>query len=507
MRKSNQKKYGFFSSLYWKIAVVFLIALIIISIVYIYIAAFTAEMYYQEASQRLNAEVAQHIADENQFFVDGNTNQEALKKIFHDIMVINPSIEVYLLDNQGKILSYFAPDKEIKLESIPLEPIHKFLEVGASSFVMGVDPKNEHAEKTFSAAKVYEGDIQRGYIYVILGGEDYENAANFVFGSYILRLGLRSMTITIIAAALFSLIALGLITKNMKKIISVVRSFKEGNLKARIKLKSKGELGEFANSFNEMADTIVKNIEEIKTMDNLRRELVANVSHDLRTPLATIQGYIETILIKSETLSEEERKKYLQTIFNSAERLKHLVSELFELSKLEARETKPNLEPFSLAELIQDIQQKNSVLTEQKYIKLDVQFPYDLPMVFADIGMMEKVIQNLLDNAIKFTAEHGNILIKLSPGLDSVLIEIHDTGQGISKDELPHIFDRYQRIQRSGQRDNEGLGLGLAIVKRIMEVHDLKIDVNSVQNKGTVFSFRIPIYKSSPKITKEVEYS
>jgi signal transduction histidine kinase len=128
-------------------------------------------------------------------------------------------------------------------------------------------------------------------------------------------------------------------------------------------------------------------------------------------------------------------------------------------------------------------------------------------MVYADIGMMEKVIQNLLDNAIKFTAEHGNILIKLSPELDSVLIEIHDTGQGISKDELPHIFDRYQRNQRSGQRDNEGLGLGLAIVKRIMEVHDLRIDVNSVQNKGTVFSFRIPIFKSSPKITKEVEYS
>jgi signal transduction histidine kinase len=507
VRKSNQKKYGFFSSLYWKIAVVFLIALIIISIVYIYIAAFTAEMYYQEASQRLNAEVAQHIADENQFFVDGNTNQEALKKIFHDIMVINPSIEVYLLDTDGKILSYFAPDKEIKLERIPLEPIHEFLDVGASSFVMGVDPKNEHGEKTFSAAKVYEGDIQRGYIYVILGGEDYENAANFVFGSYILRLGLRSMTITIIAAALFSLIALGLITKNMRKIISVVRSFKEGNLKARIKLKSKGELGEFANSFNEMADTIVKNIDEIKTMDNLRRELVANVSHDLRTPLATIQGYIETILIKSETLSEEERKKYLQTIFNSAERLKHLVSELFELSKLEARETKPNLEPFSLAELIQDIQQKNSVLAEQKYIKLDVQFPYDLPMVIADIGMMEKVIQNLLDNAIKFTSDNGKVLIVLSPKADEILVEIKDTGQGISKDELPHIFDRYQRNQRSGQRDNEGLGLGLAIVKRIMEVHDLKIDVNSVQNKGTVFSFRIPIYKSSPKITKEVEYS
>ena len=504
---SKSKKYGFFSSLYWKIAVIFLFALIIISIVYLYIAAFTAEMYYQEASQRLNAEVAQHIADEHQFFVNGKANQEALKKIFHDIMIINPSIEIYLLDTDGKILSYFAPNKEVKLERVPLEPIEEFLDVGASSFVMGADPKNEHIEKTFSAANVFEGNIHRGYIYVILGGEEFEDAASFVVGSYILRLGLRSMSITLIAAALFSLIALGLITKNIRKIISVVRRFKEGDLNARINLKSKNELGEFADSFNDMADTIVKNIEEIKTMDNLRRELVANVSHDLRTPLATIQGYIETILIKSDSLSEEERKKYLHTIFNSTERLKHLVSELFELSKLEARETKPNPEAFSLAELVQDIQQKNIIITKEKNIKLEVKFPYDLPMVYADIGMMEKVIQNLLDNAIKFTSDNGKVLIKLSPDSDEVLVEIQDTGQGIRREDLPHIFDRYQRNQRSGQKDNEGLGLGLAIVKRIMEVHQLEIDVDSTEGKGTIFSFRIPIYKSGVKVSKEIEYS
>ncbi len=106
---------------------------------------------------------------------------EALKEIFHDIMVINPSIEVYLLDTEGKILTYFAPNKEIKLDYVPLEPINEFLEVGTSTFVMGVDPKNEHGEKTFSAAKVYEGYVHRGYIYVILGGEEYENAASICF--------------------------------------------------------------------------------------------------------------------------------------------------------------------------------------------------------------------------------------------------------------------------------------------------------------------------------------
>lgn len=507
MEKPEQKKYSFFSSLYWKIAAIFLVALVFISVVYLYIAAFTAEMYFQEASQRLNEEVAQHIAEENQFFIKGEANQDVLKKIFHDIMVINPSIEVYLLDTEGKILTYFAPNKEVKLKYVPLEPIYEFLESGASSFVMGVDPKNEHVEKTFSAAKVYEGNVHRGYIYVILGGEEFEDAASFVVGSYILRLGVRSMTITLIAAALFSLIALGIITRNLRKIVSVIRRFKDGDLNARIKLKSKGELGEFADSFNDMADTIVKNIEEIKTMDNLRRELVANVSHDLRTPLATIQGYIETILIKADSLSENEKKKYIQTIFNSTERLKNLVAELFELSKLEARETKPNPEPFSLAELVQDIQQKNNVIAEQKNIKLSVNFPYDLPLVYADIAMMERAIQNLLDNALKFTSENGKVLIKLSPQVDEILVEIQDTGRGINENDLPHIFDRYQRNHRSAQKVNEGLGLGLAIVKRILEVHEMEINVSSKEGKGTIFSFRIPVYKSTSKSEKEVALS
>ena len=127
-------------------------------------------------------------------------------------------------------------------------------------------------------------------------------------------------------------------------------------------------------------------------------------------------------------------------------------------------------------------------------------------MVYADIGMMEKVIQNLLENAIKFTSENGKVLIKLSPQKDEILVEIQDTGQGISEEELPHIFDRYQRNTRSTQKGNDGLGLGLAIVKRIMEVHNMEIDVKSVQNKGTIFSFKIPVYKSSTRITKEVEY-
>lgn len=506
MKNNKTRGSNFFNSLFWKIGATFLITLIILSAVYLYISVYTAEMYFQEASQKLNAEIAPHIASENKCFIDGKANEEALKEVFHDVMIINPSIEVYLLDTEGKILTYFAPNKIIELEYVPLEPIKEFISDTTNLFVMGVDPKNKHSMKGFSASEVYEDSTFMGYIYVILGGEEYENASHFVFGSYMLRLGLRSMTITLIAAALISLLALAFITKNLRKIIYVIREFKDGDLHARVKLKGKGEFGEFAGSFNEMADTIVRNIEEIKTMDNLRRELVANVSHDLRTPLATIQGYIETLLMKTDTLSNAERNKYLETIFRSTERLKNLIEELFELSKLEARETKPNPEAFSIAELVQDIQQKNLIRAEDKKIDLSLKFPYDLPLVNADIGMMEKVLQNLLDNALKFTPNGGNITIRLTPQDNFVTVSVKDDGQGISEDALPHIFERYQKAERTNLIENEGLGLGLAIVKKILEVHEIVIKVTSSESKGTEFLFKVPIFKVTHSIEKEVKH-
>ena len=490
-----KKRRKFFSSLYWKIGITFLAILILISAVYLYISMFTAEMYFCEVNQRLNAEIAPHIASENQAFIDGKANEQILKNVFHDVMIINPSIEVYLLDTNGKILTFYAPDKTIKLNHIPLGNVKKFIAAGGKEFIMGVDPKNPDAEKVFSAAPVYEKGKLMGYIYVILASEEYESTMHFLFGSYILRLGLRSMGITLAAAVLITLIALGFIVGNIKKIANVVRDFKNGNISARIKKKRKDELGEFADTFNEMADTIVQNIEDLKTMDNLRRELVANVSHDLRTPLATMQGYLETILIKANSLSEDEKTKYLQTIFKSTERLRKLVDELFELSKLEAREKKPKPEPFSIAELLQDVHQKNLILAEAKKIELKTSFSYDLPLAYADIGMMERVLQNLIDNAIKFTPEGGTIDIQLKKENDDIIISIRDSGEGIVNSELAHIFDRYNRSKRT--ESNDGLGLGLAIVKKILEVHNIEINVESKKNIGTTFSFRVPVYKKS----------
>ncbi len=462
---------NFFSSLFWKISAVFLLILIVISAVYIYISVNTAEMYFQETRQKLDIKVASHIAADNKFFSGDSLNVDALKNVFHNVMVINPSIEVYLLNTSGKILAYDAPTGSVKLKEVPLEPIKKFISSKKETFLMGIDPKTPGKYKAFSAAMVYEKGQFKGYIYVILGGQEYENASQLLFGSYILRLGVRSMIIALITAAIIGFFAIGFIVRNMRKIIDVIHDFQKGNLKARIKLKSKGELQEFAGSFNDMADTIVANIDEIKRMDQQRRDLVANVSHDLRTPLSIIRGYVETVLMKDDKLSAEERKQYLETTLKSTERLLSLVEELFELSKLEAKEIQPNKEQFSLAELFQDIHQKNLLIAQSKNIKLELNIEVGLPFINADIRMMEKVFQNLLDNAFKFTPASGEIKMEIKKGNDNEIIAvISDSGVGIKKGEAPLVFDRYYQIKRVSSDKSNGTGLGLAIVKKIIDI-------------------------------------
>ena len=485
---------NFFNSLFWKISAVFLFILLIISAVYIYISVITAEMYFQETRQKLDLKVAQHIASDNDFFSGDSINISVLKNVFHNVMVINPSIEVYLLDTSGTILAYYAPEQTVKIKEVPLEPLKKFISSKSEIFLMGIDPKSPEKQKAFSAAVVKDKGKFRGYIYVILGCKEYENASQVLFGSYILRLGVRSMIIALITAAVIGFLAIGFIIRNLRKIVNVIRDFQKGNLSARIKLKSKGELQEFADSFNDMADTIVGNIDKMKKMDSLRRDLIANVSHDLRTPLSIIRGYVETVMIKDSGLSAEERKKYLETILSSTERLLSLVEELFELSKLEARETLPQMEFFSLAELLQDIHQKNLIIANSKNIKLNLNISENLPFVYADIGMMEKVFQNLIDNAYKFTPHDGEINIVLKKGSAcQVTAVISDTGSGIEKEEIPLIFERYYQVKRISHEGNSGTGLGLTIVKKILDLHQIDVKVDSSPAKGTAFILTIPV--------------
>ena len=482
-------------SLFWKLSATFLVLLVLVGAAHMLLSINAAERYYQERNQRLNAPIAASIIQEVKPFIDGEITKDATDKIMHHMMAVNPSIEVYLLDPQGRILNHVAPYKKVKLDSVSLEPIGRFIENQGSSCVLGDDPRKPGEEQIFSAAAIEDdGEIQ-GYVYVVLAGEEYHTVGSTLWIDYITMLGGRTMLITLLGALIVGLVAIWFITRNLRTVIDGVRGFQAGDFNARIPVKSGREFNDLAVAFNEMADTIEGNIENLKSMENLRRELVGNVSHDLRTPLAVIHGYIETLMMKKEKLSVEERDKYLKIILESTEKLKKMVGELFELSKLESKQINPKKEPFFINELIQDVVQKYLILARRKGVLIQSVISNNIKLVNADVALIERVLQNLIDNALKFTPEGGTITIKTLAQESDVMIEVADTGVGIPEEQIPFVFDRYHIGDKRLSLDKNNTGLGLAIVRKILEIHDATINLSSKLNQGTSFSFQLPYYQ------------
>jgi len=483
------KKVNIARSLYWRIAAVFLLTMSCAGAIFMYIATDTAEMYFKEASQNMDRDLADHIASHTEPFVNGEINKAELDKTFENVMIYNSSTEVYLLDQSGTILSYYAPKSKVKAEKVDMEPIHQFLSDTTVQFILGTDPRHPEDQNVFSAAEVRQDGTLQGYIYVVLAGEEYTSVVDLLKGSYFVRLGGKGMLITLLASVVLGLVVLRLLTLNLNRIVAVVRRFREGDHDARIELQSKGELTQLAEDFNEMADTIVSHINEIKSVEQLRRELIANVSHDLRTPLAAIQGYAETLAIKRDSLTEEQKIKYTTIILQGTENVKKLVDDLFELSKLETKQIEAHFENFSLAELLTDVATKYALIAKKKGIQFDTTIPRDLPMIYADIALIDRVMQNLIDNALKYTSEGGRVAIQLNSNSKGMEVMVADTGLGIPEDQQPYIFDRYQQV---GAPKEAGIGLGLAIVKKILELHQTDILVESKPNEGSRFTFLLP---------------
>ena len=475
------------NSLFWRLSLFFLVGLMLVAIGYVYITYNASLQYSQETSQKLNRSVAERIATHTKPFLNGSLDTLEVENIFHNVMVLNPSVEVYLLNNDGDILSFYAPFGHVQLSALDLEPIKQFISQ-PDEFIKGEDPRNPGVFKVFSAAPIQDAENQVGYIYVILASEEYTTVTSMLENSFIMKLATRSMLITLVATVIIGLLLIWFLTKNLNKIIVSVNDFKNGNLDARINLKTKGELSNLANNIDEMSDKVVEAINERKAVENLKKELIANVSHDLRTPLTSIQGYAETLVLLDDKLSKEDKLKYTNFILSSTEKVKKLVDDLFEISKLESKNVKTQLEVFSIEEMISDIVSKYELIAKSNNVKLSFECSTKTSNVNADIALINRVMQNLIDNAIKHTPSGGEIKVMISSTQKGVNVMVKDTGVGISENELPYIFDRYRKGKSEG-----GTGLGLAIVKKILELHKSSINVSSVYQKGTEFSFELAV--------------
>ena len=485
-------------SLYFKLAVVLLGLFCLTGLFFIALTVLSTDMYQSEVNQKLNLKLADNIVAEKILMEDNRINDTALEEIFHMLMVINPSIELYLLDPQGNILTYSAPPEKVKVAKVDMAPIHDWFSEKRHLPLMGEDPRHIGRKKAITVARIPKEGALEGYLYIILGGESYDNVMEKLKGSYILQVSFWAILAVIAFAVTAGFLVFAFLTRRLKKLAQAMDDFKENKSIEYLhqkKVSQQGlsdEIDRLDNAFVRMAEHIQNQMQEIHRSDELRRELIANISHDLRTPIATLQGYVETLLLKEQKLAPEQKKEYLVTAHTHCKRLGELVENLFELAKLDAGETRPNYEPFSITDLTQDVVQKFQLVAEKKGVQIDVDLEENLAFVNADISLIERVFENLIENALQYTSEGDRLSLHLSSDGTDVSIEVEDSGQGIPESQLPHIFNRFYRVDKSRKNQSGHSGLGLAITKRILNLHDRDISVESTLGSGTTFSFKLP---------------
>lgn len=483
-------------SFYTKISLVFLISILFLGGTLAYLTLTSNKMFVQETTQKVNRNLAREMAMEFQPYLIDSIDTQSIKEKIQYLKGINPQVDIYLLTGSGKIKGSFLGGEsstELATGIVDTQPIKAFI-AGEKLPILGQDPLNPGMMEPFSASHISIMGSEGCYLYVILEGEQYDATAGMLANSYIIKNSMIGLAIIILATLLLGLLVFRLLTHRLRAVTATVVAFEHGQLDKRVKVKVDDEIGQLGNSFNQMADTLVANMEEIKKVDRLRRELIANVSHDLRSPLASIQGYLETILQKDQSLTREDRTRYYEIVLRNTRKLGNLIGELFELSKLDARDVKPDLEPVSIAELAQDLVAQFQPIAAEKKIRLKAVLPNEpLKLVNADIALMERAISNLIDNAIKNTPQGGQVTITPHNTGKKVEVEISDTGVGISEEQIERIFDRFYQADTSRSPGN-GAGLGLSIAQKILELHGSKLSVKSVINQGTTFSFTLSPY-------------
>ena len=482
-------------TLFTKLALALTVLLLGIGLLYSVLSTYLTRHYQQEFLQNLNRDLASNLVTERELVSDGVLDQIALKKTFTHYMMVNPSIEIYLLDPEGNILSYSADPGQVKRKKIDMQSVMDFTE-GKAFPLLGDDPRSFERNKIFSVAPISISDGSMRYLYVVLRGEEYERVERLFEESFLLQLSGVSVFVSLLIGFMVGLLLFLVLTRRLQMLTRLMHKFSESHF-TQHDIYPEGDGGDeidtLGRHYNRMAERIRDQLDDLKKQDGLRRELVANVSHDLRTPLAALHGYIETLKLKSEEFDADTRAEYLDIALKHSRRLTRLVEELFELAKLDARETQLHCEPFAPAELVQDIIQKFSLSAEAENIKLTMKAQDSLPFVNADIGLVERVLENLISNALRHTPAGGEINVVLKAEATKVEIEVQDSGSGIPEPELQYIFDRFYRGD-SMERSGHHAGLGLSIAQHIVTMHGDKIRVMSEPDSGSRFFFGLPVW-------------
>lgn len=476
-------------------AVIFVLcaSLLAMSIVVLYDSH---DAMHAELRQKFGLELIREITEDGIGWMHALDDKAAAAALLARAARDNPHVALYLLGRNGDVLaSSVAPDVK-HLSRIDVAPLERILAGERRLPLMGDNPVDPSHPAVFAVAAVPTTGPVQGYLYMVLADEAAQGDTPISAG-YAVREGailLAGWAGLVLLAGLFVLKA---VIRPLQRLTDSVTGFQGDNAKGeRVSgnvRNAHDEIGRLAQSFAAMAKRITQQMADLRKHDADRRELFANISHDLRTPIASLLGYLETISLKPD-LSEQKKQQYCEIAMQEARHLANLVDDLLELAKLDAPEPKIHMEAFALSELIETVCRTFEPAARERRVSLRKELPPapQVPLVVADPALIERVLENLVDNALRHTPPDGMVTVAVASQEAAVGVTVTDTGSGIPVAEIPHIFDRFYR-GKSREHGHQGAGLGLPIARRILELHGATLTVDSRPNVCTRFGFSLPV--------------
>lgn len=476
-------------SIFSRIGIFIFLVITALGVSFVLITYNATSDYYQASLQLLNKDEAPRIAALTPLFSKQGIDHHKADSVFDNTMIVSPNTEVYFLDTLGHVQYYYAPDSLIKERRVPTDKIKIYLKDNLH-LIRNIDPRDPETPKIFSAAQVKVDHQKIGYIYIVLASKEYRNVAEFVFKSQVGGWATKVFFMIIFATIIFSLLYISRLQRSYNRVIHVLDQFKNGDLNVRFDTKENDEFFPIADAFNKMVAMLGENFRRLKLLEEERRVFLANISHDLRTPLAVARGYTETMLIEKPA-TYKEQESHLEMVLSKIMQVEKLVLQLFELSKMESVNFIPNKEPFIFSEILQETIKGAEFQAKQKSIEIRCENCEDNALIDADISMMERVVQNLLENAVKYTHPGGFIKIRLlrEPGL--LTLELENSGDPLPPAILNWVNDA---TDEDAIKRPKGAGLGLALVKRVLKLHGFKFKADLSAESANKFVISLDSY-------------
>ena len=415
-----------------------------------------------------------------------------------EFILYSPNTGLYLLDDQGHVLASAGEGRLFWSNyRVDLAPVRQALAEDSDAPVVSDDPDTQGRRSLVVARPVMSGPNQVGWLYVVARTVDIASSVPGMVRGYAVRTAITVALVTLSLGVLLTISMIAVLTRPLLGLTAVVEKVRDSGFSEELcgaVVPNAGrvdEVGRLSRAFQETFERLHLEMQRVRQTDAKRREMIASVSHDLRTPLTALMGQLDTIRMKADTLSPQEQAELFQRACQNAQHLRRLIDALAELARLDSPDFEPHPEPIALGELADDLVQRFTARAADAGITLAVDYPDGLPLTPVDAALIERALSNLLDNALRVTPRGGAVTVSALREPAGMRLQVSDTGPGVALEDQPRVFDRF--YQASRHREQRGSsGLGLAIVKRVAELHGGSAGLRSDPGHGATFYIDLP---------------